>query len=63
MPCKADDFCLFTGLPDEVQKSHLVSFSNSELNVFIGLLHYLSHMVSNIQNLHSDLEQVNIFFG
>ena len=27
-PCKADDFCLFIGLTDEIKKSSLVSLSN-----------------------------------
>ena len=33
---KADDCCLFIGLPDEMQKKiHLVSLSNLEFNFFI----------------------------
>ena len=34
IPCKADDFCLFIGLPDE---SRLVSLSNLEFNFLIVL--------------------------
>ena len=40
MHCKADDFCLFIGLPDEIQKkSRLVSLSNLNLvfSFFCGL--------------------------
>ena len=33
--CKADDFCLFIELTDEIQKSRLVSLSNFEFNFFI----------------------------
>ena len=36
---KADDFCLFIGLPNKIaKKSRLVSFSNFELNFFIIFL-------------------------
>ena len=35
--CNADDFCLFIGLPDEINKSRLVSLSNLEFSVFIAL--------------------------
>ena len=34
---KADDFCLFIGLPDEIKKSRLVSLLNLEFNFFIAL--------------------------
>ena len=34
MPCKADDFCLFIRLPDEIKKSRLVLLSNLELKFF-----------------------------
>ena len=37
IPCKADDLCLFIGLPDEIKKSHLVSLTNFEVNFFIVL--------------------------
>ena len=65
IPCKADHFCLFIGLPDdEFKKSRLVSLSNLEFNFFIVLwsnlketLHYYSYIASNIQNLHSVSEQ------
>ena len=37
IPCKADGFCLFIGLPDEVYKCRLISLSNLEFNFFIVL--------------------------
>ena len=48
IPCKANDFSLFIGLPEEnLKKSHQVSLSNLEFNFFIvlwsnlkGILHY-----------------------
>ena len=65
MICKANDFCLFIGLPDEIKKSRLVSLSNLEFNFFIVLwsnlkqaLHYYSYMVSNIKNLHSVVKKL-----
>ena len=36
-PCKADEFCLFIGLSDEIKKSCLVSLYNLEFNFFIVL--------------------------
>ena len=35
IPCKADDFCLFIRVTDEIKKSRLVSLSNFEVNFFI----------------------------
>ena len=37
IPCKADGFCLFIGLPDEIIKCRLVLLSNLEFNFFIVL--------------------------
>ena len=37
IPCKADDFCLFIGLPDEISKYRLVALSTLEFNFFIVL--------------------------
>ena len=37
IPYKADEFCVFIGLPDEIKKSPLVSLSNFEVNYFIVL--------------------------
>ena len=37
IPCKADDFCLFIGLPDEILKCRLVSLSNLEYNFLFVL--------------------------
>ena len=37
IPCKADGFCFFIGLPDEIYKCRLVSLSNLELNFFLVL--------------------------
>ena len=37
VPCKADGFCLFIGLPDEIYKCRLVSLSTLEFNFFIVL--------------------------
>ena len=34
LPCKADDFCLFIGLPDKIEKKSLTL----EFNFFIVLL-------------------------
>ena len=35
--CKAEDFCFYILLPDEIQKSRLVSLFNFEFNFFIVL--------------------------
>ena len=37
IPSKADGFCLFIGLPDEILKCRLVLLSNLEFNFFIVL--------------------------
>ena len=37
IPCKADNFCLFIGLTDEIKKRRLVSLSNLEIKFFIVL--------------------------
>ena len=37
IPYKADDFCLFIGLSDQIQRSRLVCLSNLEFNFFIVL--------------------------
>ena len=37
IPCKADGFSLFIGLPDEIKKSRLVFLSNLEFSFFIVL--------------------------
>ena len=37
IPCKADGFCLFIRLPDEIYKYRLVSLSTWEFNFFIVL--------------------------
>ena len=37
IPCKANDFCLFIGLPDKIQKCPQASLSNLEFNFFIVL--------------------------
>ena len=37
IPCKVDDFCLFMGLTDEIEKGGLVSLFNFEVNFFIVL--------------------------
>ena len=37
IPCKADNFRLFIGLPDEIEKYRLVSLSTLEFNFFIVL--------------------------
>ena len=36
IPCKANGFCLFMGLPEEIYKCRLVSLSTLEFNFFIG---------------------------
>ena len=37
IPCKAEHFCLFIGLPNEIKKSRLILLSNFEVNFFIVL--------------------------